>query len=194
MSESVTKMETLLGCVRPALESDASSIVEVQYRTWLATYPKVAEGVTEAMVRQRFENEKLPLEERVELCRQRIENPTMNRRQFVHEDTATGRVDGFAIAGDSDDSKRKQILAMYVLPESQGSGAGSQLMQAALRYIEASKNETILHVVSTNQQAISFYEKFGFMKTRDLTYEEAAPDDGSFYMPHTEMVRPPMAV
>lgn len=57
-----------------------------------------------------------------------------------------------------------EILALYVLPEKIGSGAGHELLQFALESFEKGL-EVSLTVLNCNERARRFYERHGFQNT-----------------------------
>ncbi|MBS1654307.1 MAG: GNAT family N-acetyltransferase [Bacteroidetes bacterium] len=58
-----------------------------------------------------------------------------------------------------------ELTRFYLLPEKIGKGAGSALMGAFVEEAQARHCSSIwLHVYSKNLKAISFYEKWGFIK------------------------------
>lgn len=179
--------------IRKAEPLDARAIVDIHFKTWLDTYPTLVEGLTPELVYQHFAK-RGTFDERVKICADRIENPVKNRHQFVHISPDNGRVDGFIIAGDSEDEKfeGKEILALYVLPSAQGKGAGSQLVETALEYLQAEFNPVRLTVIENNTKAIDLYERFGFRKAGSLPQEDTIKVAGSdVIMPDIVMARRP---
>lgn len=74
------------------------------------------------------------------------------------------KIVGFACYGlcrDEDSSDRGEVIALYVLQEAQGLGIGKALMEAALEKLSA-YNTIAIWVLKGNEQAIGFYEHFGF--------------------------------
>jgi len=71
------------------------------------------------------------------------------------------RVVGFVGYGKGSDADTGEVFALYVLPEFHGTGAGRQLMDAALEDL-AAYPKICLWVVKGNGRAIRFYEKCGF--------------------------------
>ena len=73
------------------------------------------------------------------------------------------RVIGFSAYGpcrDDDLPDTGEVVAIYVLSEYWGSGAGPALMQAALERLDFP--QTAVWVLKGNGRAIRFYEKYGF--------------------------------
>lgn len=64
---------------------------------------------------------------------------------------------------------QNRVGSIYILQSYQNRGIGKKLMQLVLDTFPG-KN-IYLHVQTENQQAISFYEKLGFVKTTDLPTE-----------------------
>jgi ribosomal protein S18 acetylase RimI-like enzyme len=60
---------------------------------------------------------------------------------------------------------------MYVSPKAQGTGIGGKLIRKALEW-HGDEQEVYLHVVSYNDSAIGFYERYGFLKTGKILPEE----------------------
>lgn len=68
---------------------------------------------------------------------------------WVYEDESSGEVCGFLSLVDS------YLAALFVLPEKQGAGVGSRLMQKA----KSMRSRLCLHVYAENAGAVSFYKK-----------------------------------
>ena len=170
--------------IERALPEDAEAISELLRQTWLATYPNVEAGITEEDIRLRTDGEngeRIP--QNIENWRKRIETNNGSIAVFVAR--TDGKVVGMA-APDIIDGKRR-IGAIYVLPETQSKGVGSQLMQKALEW-HGDKEDIYLFVASYNQRAIDFYKSFGFEQTH-----RAVVDEGNVYgnthIPEIEMIR-----
>lgn len=132
--------------VRPARPEDAAAHV----RTWQAAYEHV------------FGAERLAALDTPERRGRWQRRLTDGERVWVAE-ADDGRVVGFAWIGDSrDDEDKGELYAIYVLPETWGSGAGSALMAAALAALRASYATAILWVLEDNPRARRFYEREGW--------------------------------
>jgi ribosomal protein S18 acetylase RimI-like enzyme len=55
---------------------------------------------------------------------------------------------------------------LYVLPEYQGGGVGTLLLDAAIAALPADATQLMLDVLAGNEQAIGFYRKHGFREAR----------------------------
>jgi GNAT superfamily N-acetyltransferase len=170
--------------IERALPEDAEAVSELLRQTWLATYPNAKAGITEEDIRLRTEGEngeRIP--QNVENWRKRIESDDGSVAVFVAR--TDGKVLGMAALGIID-GKRK-IGAMYVLPEAQGKGVGSILMQNALEW-HGDKEDIYLLVASYNQNAIDFYKRFGFEQT-DTPIVDEGNVYGDTHIPEIEMIK-----
>jgi len=127
---------------------DIPTISKIQKKAWLATYPKLGVGVTKAdILKKDFTGP-----ERI-----RYQNMTKdNWRYFLvrKENQAVG------YAAAKKEADRGIIKLIHVLPEFQGQGVGSALLNQVLKWLKS--KEVVLQVAKSNQRAISFYQKFGF--------------------------------
>lgn len=148
--------------IRQATPEDAEQVFKVRAETWLSTYPNKELGITTDMIRQKFKNP----EAGIEKTRRYLQDQTHTHTWVADDD---GVIAGFIVASIADG--KQEILAAYILPEYQGNGIGSMLMQSALDWI--GEGEIEVHVASYNDQAITYYKKFGFetqgTKDGDLT-------------------------
>jgi GNAT superfamily N-acetyltransferase len=170
--------------IERALPEDAEAVSELLRQTWLATYPNAKAGITEEDIRLRTEGEngeRIP--QNVENWRKRIESDDGSVAVFVAR--TDGKVLGMAALGIID-GKRK-IGAMYVLPEAQGKGVGSILMQNALEW-HGDKEDIYLLVASYNQNAIDFYKRFGFEQT-DTPIVDEGNVYGDTHIPEIKMIK-----
>ena len=74
---------------------------------------------------------------------------------FIYEDN--GNVFGFVSLVE------KTLAALFVLPERQNKGIGTQLMDT----VKGMRSELILSVYKENKKSVSFYEKCGFRVSRE---------------------------
>jgi GNAT superfamily N-acetyltransferase len=136
--------------VRRARPDDADAIAEVHVRTWQAAYEHL------------FGAERLAGMDparRAEHWRRWLAGGELT---FVAE--ADGRVVGFVWVGTSrDDDAEGELYAIYVLPDSWGSGAGPALMGAGVEAMRAAGHrDAILWVLDDNPRARRFYEREGW--------------------------------
>ena len=57
-----------------------------------------------------------------------------------------------------------ELKRLYLLPDYTRSGIGSKLMEPSMQWLEERYNDIFVSVYSENEQAIRFYERFGFKK------------------------------
>ncbi len=186
MTESIKSSELGNNSVSivKATAKDAEAVSELLRQTWLATYPNADAGITkeEIILRTDGENgERIP--QNIENWRKRIETDDGSVAVFV------ARIDGNVVGMTAPciiEGKRR-IGAMYVHPEIQGKGIGSQLMDKALEW-HGDQEDIYLLVASYNQKAIDFYRRYGFEQT-----DAAVIDEGDVYgnthIPEIEMIR-----
>jgi len=130
--------------VRPAIHDDLLGLQAVAERTWRATYAgQLPEADIEAFLAAHYAPERLA---------QRL-GPGL----FVA--TRDAAVIGYAQAGLNGEG-HAELFAIYVLPEMQGFGAGSQLWRRALaRAHELGQRDMLVWVLATNAVARRFYER-----------------------------------
>ncbi len=162
--------------------------MDVRYKTWRSTYPKVYPEITVEDVDKKFAD----FEEMTKDIKEGIEKYNNKDKKFIIAKDEDEYV-GFVIASKTSGEPR-EIKALYVLEGYQGQGIGKRLINSALSWLDATKTAVILEVVSTNNPAINFYERRGFVKSRDLPTppKDQAPD--GIPIPHIEMVRKPASI
>jgi ribosomal protein S18 acetylase RimI-like enzyme len=172
--------------IERAVPDDAEIICDIRDRAWLEAYPNTKHGITVDDVRlmaQGPNGEYLP--RRVAYLKEQLAKD---------EDTAlttfVAKVDGKVVGYVDprvDERNRRRIGAIYVAPEAQGMGVGGKLLSQALKVLGRDQ-DIFLEVVSYNQNAIDFYERFGFEKTDTVVPEEEGRPDYLKSLPQVEMV------
>ncbi len=179
-------MENLENNEKPKIEvveaelDDVRGISAVQEETWLATYPNEEHGIT----REDILAENFYSAERVGSRREVIGNPNSLAKFWVAKDGAT--VVGYCSAERSEECNK--IRSLYVLPNFHGQGIGTRLIEQALQYSDKTK-PTKLTVAVYNDNAISFYEKFGFKKGNLLPTNSIDVFPSGKDIPEIEMIR-----
>lgn len=140
--------------VRRARLADAPAIAEVHVHTWQAAYEHVFGAERLAAI---------DVSRRERLARRFVEGEQFDI--FVAEDE--NRIVGFVAAGppDAEDETRRELYAIYVVPDMWGTDAGRELMRAALQAMrDRGESEAILWVLTDNPRARRFYEREGWIE------------------------------
>lgn len=138
--------------IRPATINDAEQKGQIHYQTWIETYT--------GHINQAYLDRMKP-ERSVEFARKYPENTLVAELD--------GKIVGFACYGKSRDltyENHGEIIALYVLKGYQKLGIGRALMESCLEQLKVYPQH-FLWVLKSNQKAIAFYEKMGFMANGD---------------------------
>jgi ribosomal protein S18 acetylase RimI-like enzyme len=137
--------------VRPATPDDAEAIALVHVTTWQEAYRDTFGAALD----------QLSVADAADRRRAWLEEPAGT---FTLVGELFGRVAGFANAGPGrDDPSVGELYAIYVLPQSWGTGLGPALMAAALDGLRARGfGEVVLTVLADNPRARRFYEREGW--------------------------------
>lgn len=167
--------------IEDARPEHVEGIQEVFYRAWLATYPNEEAGITIDDVEDRFKDRNS--EEKLAKRREDILNQDLNKKIIV-------ALDGHKIVGvcrATKDEKENRLSAMYVLPEYQGQGIGTQLWNEIRDFFDRSK-DILVGVATYNQKAINFYTKLGFEDSGRRYTEERLRMKSGAILPEMDMV------
>ena len=136
--------------IRDARQDDAHAIATVHVETWRAAYAHALPAEFLAS---------LATEPRETAWRQEIESGS-----DVVVAEQDGRVVGFASVGPArGEEGAGELCAIYVLPSAWGTGAGRELMAAAVaRLRERGHEQATLWVLEDNPRARRFYEAGGW--------------------------------
>jgi RimJ/RimL family protein N-acetyltransferase len=183
--ETSGKRERSTFKIEKAESADAVAINEVSRRAWQTTYPNEEFGITTEDIQRRTEGaDGTLIEHKIEQWRNVIESSGENHEIFVaHSDN---EVVGFVSPRIVKNGERR-IAAIYVSPDAQGSGYGAALLLSALEW-HGSESDIYLHVVAYNQQAIDFYERFGFIQTGRSIEDRLSQVNGFAELPIIEML------
>jgi len=170
-----------------AKPEDVRGIAEVAYKTWLATYPNKKYRITEADIKYMYRNRNK--KEDLSKRREDILHPKKGVKRFVAKDGS--KIVG--ICGIIVDTDKNQLKSIYVLSEYQGRGIGYALWKNAQKYFNK-KNKTIVQLAVYNTQALEFYKKLGFVKTRKFFFQDRFKMRNGARMPEIEMVMKPSKI
>ena len=166
--------------ISQAEPNDARGMQEVFYKTWLATYPNKDIGVTVEDIEDRFKD--VFTEEQLEKKREQLRNPKEGVTTLLAKDGDT--IVGLSIVLVAENNK---LQALYVLPEFQGKGIGSQLWHEAQKAFDITK-DTIVEVATYNTKAIRFYETLGFVDTGEKWLDEKFIMKSGTQIPEMRMI------
>lgn len=166
--------------IREATAEDYEGIKAVQKATWLATYPNEEYGISLKEVEAQVNR---PPRRPIEEARKAIAGDE-NGHYWVA--TENDEIVGFCSALRKDGKNR--VGAIYIFPDYQGKGIGKQLMVEAFRWLGNDK-DIFVGVASYNEQAIKFYESFGFVSTGETGTSPGAKLPFGSVIPEIEMVR-----
>jgi ribosomal protein S18 acetylase RimI-like enzyme len=145
--------------VRPATEADVPAIVAIGHRTWPATYEPFtgAEYVARGLAQWWSD----------EVIRRSLPGTLV-------AENAAGAVVGMAGYAPSEDVL--VIWKLYVLPEAQGTGAGSALLRRVIADAGARYRAIRLEYLDGNDKAAGFYARNGFRHLRREPDPDGGPD------------------
>jgi GNAT superfamily N-acetyltransferase len=170
--------------IRKSIPDDVYAIRELHKITWLNTYPNDEAGITIGDIKDKFKDDETPEGKRkIEAKKERCLNK--NQQTWVAEER--GKIIGACRA-----EKGRQInrlSAIYVLPDYQGKGVGSELIVNALGWL-GNQKDIYVNVVEYNLKAINFYKKHGFVETgKKGVFDSAAKLPSGKYLPEIELVK-----
>ena len=169
--------------IERAIPEDAETICDIRDRAWLEAYPSSEHGITDDDVKLMAQGPgSIFLENRIRYLKAYLDDD--DHTTFVAK--VHGKIVGF-VDPRIDEQSRRRIGALYVAPETQDTGVGGKLMRHVLE-LYGRDQDIFLDVVSYNQNAINFYEHFGFEKTDAIVPGEVGRPDYLKSLPQTEMV------
>ncbi len=139
--------------VRRAEPVDARTIAEIHVRSWQSGYAGI--------LSEQFLTE-LQVDPKADRWRQTLDNPAHRSTNWVVElDGAIVGFAGLAPSRDDDLDPRhwRELMTIYLLPESWGTGAAHALAAKCLD----DTHQHFLWVLAANARAQTFYRKLGFV-------------------------------
>jgi len=172
--------------IERAVPSDAETICGIRDRAWVEAYPNEELGITAEDIKlnaQGRNGEFVP--RRIAYLKEELSKDDGNGLT-TYVAKVDGKVVGY-IDPRIDEQNHHRIGAIYVSPEAQGMGIGGRLMSKVLG-LYGREHDIFLEVVSYNQNAIDFYERFGFERTETVVPEEEGRPAYMKSLPQAEMV------
>lgn len=146
--------------IREGEKSDLLSLLDIQYITWLDTYPNKKYNITKKDIEKKFEDR---LKKRKEWIKDKeklfFSNPDKRHFWVAVNDN---RIVGFCVAGK--ENSKHQIEAVYVLPQYQRQGIGKGFLKKALRWL-GEDNDIYIQLIEYNTNTLNLYKESGFILT-----------------------------
>ncbi|MEI6352735.1 MAG: GNAT family N-acetyltransferase [Candidatus Nomurabacteria bacterium] len=174
-------MENII-ITKPIIPEDVFGIQEVFYKTWFNTYPNKEIGITEEDIEERFKNrlDDENIQKRIDTLSNLPENQLFLVAKLENKVVGLCRV--------SKNDEHNKLIAIYILPEYQRMKIGGMLWSKAKDFLDKSK-DTIVEVVTYNQNAINFYKKIGFIDTgKRFSEEKQRMPISGVLIPEMEMI------
>jgi ribosomal protein S18 acetylase RimI-like enzyme len=143
--------------IEKATTSDASLLNQIQIDAWLHNYPNPELGIT-----------KEDLESKTDEWKKLGNDRLVNKLNEEHTKTWVAKEGNeiLGFIGIKENINQTVIEGLFISPKHQRKGIGSMLLKHALSKI---KNKKVsLEVLFHNQNAINFYQSFGFTKQEQL--------------------------
>jgi ribosomal protein S18 acetylase RimI-like enzyme/diadenosine tetraphosphate (Ap4A) HIT family hydrolase len=142
--------------IRPWEKNDLASIRRITWESWISTYLKF---IPERDLKSYFD-----IHYTEESLLSMFDDPSMH--SFIA--AMDGQVAGYARLFFNHDEDRLYVSSLYFLPDFQGQGMGSRLLEAAEGYAtDKGLDELWIGVMVKNSQALDFYRKVGFQFIRE---------------------------
>ncbi len=153
--------------VRPALPDDAQRIAEIHVRSWQVAYA----GIMPVAVL-----DGLDVDRRREQWDATLADGGPNGGAVFVAVTDQCETAGFALTGpyrNEPADGAAELWAIYADPEQWGTGAGAALMSKVLEWLRSEQMHTAhLWVLSENDRARRFYERFGWRIATEAPIED----------------------
>lgn len=177
-------LDKLNVAITDEIADDVWEVTRLLRDTWLETYPNEEHGITRAEILERYDESNPEFVKGVEQFKDGLEQSQKdpNRHSWIAK--IGDKIVGYCSARKGEEGR---IQAIYVHPDAQGKKVGGKLIQNALGWI--GEGDIYVNVASYNQNAINFYERFGFIKTGKEITEDVGRFKSGAVIPEIEMVR-----
>ncbi|TLV02822.1 GNAT family N-acetyltransferase [Dyadobacter luticola] len=134
--------------IKPAVETDIPTIIEIQEKTWEPTYGEIlSKEQIDYMFEKIYSSDALKSQ--------------MTEGQHFLILLNNNTPEGFASVSDEGAGKFK-LHKIYVLPSTQGTGAGKYLLAEAENYVKSRSGKILALNVNRYNKARTFYERMGY--------------------------------
>lgn len=157
---------------------DAHAIGQIQAEAWLGSYASPENDIT-------VDDIQLKIDEWNQIGDKRIEDNLNNSSSHTWVAKIGQKIVGFVAVLKTENEDK--LEALFILPEYQGQGIGTRLLETALNWLGDSR-KIITDVVSYNQRAKDLYKKFGFVETGEEVEDILTLPNGKI-IPKILMVR-----
>jgi len=164
-----------------AIPEDALDLTKLYHKTWLDTYPNNELGIMREDIEDSYKDSFS--EERINNYKEVIKNAPKSQKRIVakYKDLIVG-----VISVEIED-RINMLKTIYVLPEFQSKGIGTMLWNEVKDFLDARK-DTVVHVVTYNDNAIGFYKKIGFVDTGKRWADDKWKMKSGATLPEMEMM------
>jgi len=152
--------------IRKSKKGDLSAIQDINYKSWLETYPNKEHGITLDDVEDRFKTLKETWKKRG--AGQTTKKGKVERIAYVA--TVNNKVVGYAVGIIKE--KTNQLQAIYILSKYQKHGIGEKLFNKLIDAFFDKNKDIIVEVATYNTQAINAYKKWGFTDSGKRFHDE----------------------
>ena len=136
-----------------------SIIQDLAYRIWPSTYGEILSKVQLDYMLDKFYNLNY------------LQNQLENGQHFILISNENVIVGFASYEFNFENSNKTKVHKIYVLPEIQGKGVGKILMDFIKNKAVKNTNSGLLLNVNRFNKAITFYEKYGFVKNNSVDIE-----------------------
>lgn len=142
--------------IRPWQKTDLDSVRRITWQSWISTYSTF---IPETDLRSYFDTHYTEAS-----LLSMFEDPVT--QGFIAK--VDDHIAGYARLLLNKDENRLYVSSLYLLPEFEGEGLGTRLLESAERYaLEKGLDEIWIGVMVKNRQALLFYRKVGFLFIRE---------------------------
>lgn len=139
--------------IRDMKEEDIKEVQQVAKTSWNNTY----EGIIPSSIQESFLNSAYS----DEMMKRRLDVSSL----YIAE--ADGKIVGFANFSKVKEEAEVELGAIYLLPEHQGKGMGTALLNAGINNAQ-NASKVLVNVEKENETGVNFYQAKGFNKLTEF--------------------------